>query len=440
MLFAVVAAFGLTWWLGLYVIVREPRERGARRAGAGLLCYGLALAAWQVRGTVAEPWAAPVAAAETALTHLPALLWTGAVLTLVPGGERLERLWARAFTPVALAALGWLTISGWAGEAPAAARVATGALLVAGLTAALVLLVRARPPRVRGLAAVATLFFGLGTALLALPESGPARTLAVLAMDADMTMLGVAIAMSNAFQAGEALWRDMLRSLLAAAAVALVTGGQVALVIALGEPTASLTALLFGVVAVAVGVQTLGGPVQRLLDRIAFPGDPEMRRERAELREFSEALPRREPGPPPFDEAEFTRLTRRALAAYGDLGKLAASPLANLPVIDKRMTGDSPLERAAELRSLLLESIQRLKPRDGEFGTSDEWRFYNVLYYPYVRGLRPYRRGPRPGGLTAEERQAFDWFRREVSERTFYNWQNAAAKLIADDLRRANWQ
>ncbi|GGM70823.1 hypothetical protein GCM10010106_16410 [Thermopolyspora flexuosa] len=98
MLFAGVAAFGLTWWLGLYVIVREPRERGARRAGAGLLCYGLALAAWQVRGTVAEPWAAPVAAAATALTHLPALLWTGAVLTLVPGGERLERLWARAFT------------------------------------------------------------------------------------------------------------------------------------------------------------------------------------------------------------------------------------------------------------------------------------------------------------------------------------------------------
>ncbi|MFC4062454.1 hypothetical protein ACFOWE_29490 [Planomonospora corallina] len=438
MLFAVAAAFGLTWWLGLYVLVRDPRGRGPRRAGLGLLAYGSALAAGQVRAAAGGPEA--LAAAETVLSHLPVLLWTGAVLTLVPGGERLERAWSRGLVPAGLGAIAWLVAAGWGAEAGAAARVATGVLLLAPLAGALVLLVRARPPRVGRLAVVATLFFTLGAALLVLPSPGPAGLLTVLLLDVDMAMLGVAIAMSSAFQAGEALWRDMLRSLLAAAVVMLASGGQVALAVVLGGPTPALAALLFGVVAVAVTVQTLAGPVHRALDRIAFPGDPEIRRERAELLGSSEALPRREAGPPPVDEAEFARLTRRALAGYGDLGKLSSSPLANLPVIDERVTGDSPLERAAELRTLLLESIRRLKPRDGEFGTSEEWRFYNVLYFPYVRGLRPYRRGARRDGLDPVDRQAFDWFLREVPERTLYNWQNAAAKLVADDLRGENWQ
>ncbi|GAA3443312.1 hypothetical protein [Planomonospora venezuelensis] len=451
MLFAVAAVFGLTWWLGLYVIVRDPGERGPRRAGLGLLAYGLALAAGRLRAAAGD--SEVLAAAETVLAHLPVLLWTGAVLTLVPGSERLDRAWSRGLVPITAAALAWLTITGWDSEAGAgeaavagagvAVRAVTGVLLLVPLAGVLALLVRARPPRVGGLVTVATLFFGLGAALLVFPlldPAGPVGTLAVLAIDVDMALLGVAIAMSSAFQAGEALWRDMLRSLLGAVVVMAASGGQVALAIVLGGTSPALAALLFGVVAVAVAVQTLAGPVHRALDRIAFPGDRELRRERAELRDSAEALPRREQGPPPLDEAEFTRLTRRALAGYGDLGKLASSPLANLPVIDKRVTGDSPLERAAELRTLLLESIRRLKPRDGEFGTSEEWRFYNVLYFPYVRGLRPYRRGAGRGGLGPEDRQAFDWFLREVPERTLYNWQNAAAKLVADDLRTENRQ
>ncbi|MEU8380267.1 hypothetical protein [Streptosporangium sp. NPDC048865] len=440
MLFAVAAVSGLTWWLGCYVIARAPRERGPRRAGLGLLAHGAALAVAQVRTAVPGHVAEALGAVETALAYLPALLWTGAVLTLVPGGERLDRIWSRGLVPLTLAALAWLLVSGLGAGASPAARVATGAVLLGALAGVLVPLVRARPPRIGWLVVVATLFFGQGAALLMFPLFGPPGLLTVIAVDVDMILLGVAIAMSSAFQAGEALWRDMLRSLLGAVVVAVASGGQVALAVALGGSTPALPALLFGVVGVAVAVQTLAGPVHRALDRIAFPGDPGIRRERAELRATSEALPRREQGPPPPDDAEFVRLTRRALAGYGDLGKLAASPLANLPVIDARITGDVPLERAAELRHLLLESIRRLKPRDGEFGTSEEWRFYNVLYFPYVRGLRPYRRGAGRGGLTADERRAFDWFVGEVPERTLYNWQNAAAKLVADDLRRENRQ
>ncbi len=82
------------------------------------------------------------------------------------------------------------------------------------------------------------------------------------------------------------------------------------------------------------------------------------------------------------------------------------------------------------------ESIQRLKPHSqGDFGTSDEWRYYNVLYFPYVVGLKPYSRRAEHVGLSPSEQQALEWSRTYVPERTYYNWQNAAACLVAQDLR-----
>ena len=38
-----VVAFGFAWWLGLYLLARDPRKPTLRRAGLGLLAYGLAL-------------------------------------------------------------------------------------------------------------------------------------------------------------------------------------------------------------------------------------------------------------------------------------------------------------------------------------------------------------------------------------------------------------
>jgi hypothetical protein len=124
----------------------------------------------------------------------------------------------------------------------------------------------------------------------------------------------------------------------------------------------------------------------------------------------------------------------------GDLPRLASSPLTRLPGVEQRLAArgapDQPLERAAELRALLTESIARLKPRDGgDFGTSDAWRHYNALHFPYVVGLRPYRRRPSHNGLDPTAQQALDWFGAQVPERTLHNWQNAAAKLVAEDLR-----
>jgi hypothetical protein len=235
--------------------------------------------------------------------------------------------------------------------------------------------------------------------------------------------------------------------LLTAGATALLFGSQVgAAMLAVGGARTPLVALLLGTVGAAITVQVLARPFSAFLDRAAFSGDATLRQSRAELREVADALPRRaEPSPlDDLDDAEFARITRRALAHYGDLSKLVTSPLIMLPAISNRLAArgapDQPLERASELKSLLLASIQRLKPRDGDFGTSDEWRHYNALHFTYVIGIRPYGRRATRDGLDPDARRAFDWFARHVPERTLYNWQTAAARLIATDLRTGEEQ
>jgi hypothetical protein len=170
---------------------------------------------------------------------------------------------------------------------------------------------------------------------------------------------------------------------------------------------------------------------------------------RAELRAAADALPRLNPSLDvlKLDEDEFARLTRRAISHMSDLPRLAASPLTQLPIIESRLIERgaqvNTLERAAELKSLLTECILRLKPEGvaslkGEFGTTGEWRHYNALYFPYVVGLRPYSQNHHADGLSDTERMALAWFRAEVPERTLHNWQNAAAKLIAQQLMETN--
>jgi hypothetical protein len=206
--------------------------------------------------------------------------------------------------------------------------------------------------------------------------------------------------------------------------------------------TFAMLALLLATIAAAIATQTLADPLHNGLDRLALAAFPRLRRARAELRTAASALPRLNESlrPEQLDDDTFIRLTRRALSHLGDLPRLARSPLTRLPLIDTRLARrnarDDTLERAAELKSLLAESIARLKPRgQAKFGTSDEWRYYNALYFPYVIGLKPYSRRAEPEGLSETAREALAWFQTYVPERTLYNWQNSAAQLVAQDLR-----
>lgn len=416
-----VVAFGFAWWLGLYLLARDPRKPTLRRAGAGLLCYGLALAA-------DEPFIDD--RVHTVLLCLPAVLWTGVLLSLLPEPGTHDRVWLRWVLPAALVC------------AVAGAFVpvlAVSVVLPLFWALGLLLTHRARLGAGGGVLVAALLMFGLASGLVLLGYvDGTPRVLLLAGIGLDLLLLGGCVAVLDAFAEGETIRRDMLWSLAIAGGVAVLFGSQVALAQLIVDR--SLALLLYGVVAAAITVQVLARPINALADRFAFRDAPELRQERTDLRDVAAALPRRAPAPLfGLDDAEFVRLTRRALSHYGDLGKLASSPLAALPAIDDRLAAigipDAPLARARELKSLLLETITRLKPSDGEFGTSEEWRHYNALYFYYVVGVRPYSVRTKVTALDPVARKALAWFTDHVPERTLHNWQAAAAKIVAAELR-----
>jgi hypothetical protein len=298
-----------------------------------------------------------------------------------------------------------------------------------------------QPRPVVGYIVVATLFFALGNAILVIPLGLVPSWLALASTGCDVVLLGVAVAMWDAFDEGQALRRDMLRSFVATGVVVVLFAGQALIGMALTGQQTALTVLLFTSVAIAISINVLADPLAGLLDRLAFSRSPDLRADRAALRRTEAALPLRSANPlDSVDEQSFARLTRRALGHYGDLSKLVASPLTALPVLDERLAArgapDQPLERANELKALLADRIARLKPRDGgDFGTTEQWRHYNALYFPYVVGVRAYAQNATAAGLDPVARQAWQWFVTEVPQRSLHNWQNAAARLIAADLR-----
>ena len=387
--------FGFSLWLGLYVISRDPVDSKLRWTGLGLVVYAVVLATGSLM-----PYA-PVAVMrqlgrwQQLLLVAPALCWL-LVLALL-----------------------------WRDEVPLFSRLK-------------------RHPKPAGAILAATLFFSLGLGLFLFPLEWLPRAWVLAGIGIDLLLLGLAIAVLDALDQGEYLLPHLLRSLDYAFFTALLFGGQVALVMVLSTGvTFSMLLLLYTIIAAAILVQTLSGPVQLALDRIAFARWPQVRQAQAQLRAAADAARRVDItlDLDAVDEETFVRLTRRALSHMGDLPRLAASPLTRLPLLEARLVQrDTPantLERAAELKAVLTESIERLKPRDkGDFGSSDEWRYYNALYFPYVVGLKPYSRRAlfnHEGDDTTQ--LALEWFRTQVPQRTLHNWQNAAAQLIARDLR-----
>jgi len=254
--------------------------------------------------------------------------------------------------------------------------------------------------------------------------------------------LDLLLAWRGILAVGEAFWPDLRRSLAAAVLFALLFGVPVALTMALATGiTPAMRGLLLVTLTLALATQVFAELIQRGLDHFAFAGRPQLQQARADLRVSAEVLPKVDETikVTQLENAEFVRLTRRALSHYGDLPRLAASPLTHLPLIDARLAArnaaDNTLERATELKHLLYEAICHLKPpREEPFSPADSWRYYNALYFPYVLGLKPYNRRTDPVELDPTSHQALTWLRTQVPERTLHNWQNAAAKLIAQYL------
>jgi hypothetical protein len=440
--------FTLSAWLGLYLAARDPRKPVLVLTAIGLCGFALVVGLDAVR-TASPAYAQVLSRVEIYLTIIPAVAWFAVLVELSRPGDTSR---ARTREVLLVAGVAALTLFGamLAGSVEGPLRpghwLMFAVISVSTLGAMAVALRRPRRPRrAFGLAITATLFFALGNAILIIPLGLVPSWLALASTSCDVLGLGLAVALWDAFDEGQALRADMLRSFAGSVAVAVLFGGQalIGLAVTRGDPAAqtALTVLLFTSLAVAITVQVLADPLAGVLDRLAFSKSPALRSDRAALRHTGAGLPLRQENPlEGVDDVTFARLTRRALGHYGDLTKLVASPLTALTVIDERLTArgapDHPVERANELKAVLADGISRLKPRDsGDFGTTEEWRYYNSLYFPYVVGVRAYAQNATASGLDPTARQAWQWFVTEVPQRSLHNWQNAAARLIAADLR-----
>ena len=438
--------FTLSWWLGLYLLARDPRKPVLVLAAIGLTSFAAVVALDAVRVVSGSDLLSRV---EIYLVAVPGIAWFAVLVEL----SRPCDTWrSRVGEIMLVAGVATLALVGAviAGSVDGPLRPGHWLMFAVISLSSLGAMVKAvlgpaKPVPVTGFVVIATLFFALGNAILIIPLGLVPSWLALASTGFDVALLGIAVAIWDAFDEGQALRADMLRSFAATAVVSLLFGGQALIGLAVtgqeGTAQTALTVLLFTSLAVAITINVLADPLAGLLDRLAFSRSPGLRADRAALRRTEAALPLRSANPlDDVDDDTFARLTRRALGHYGDLSKLVASPLTALPIIDERLAArgapDQPLERANELKALLADRIARLKPRDGgDFGTTEQWRHYNSLYFPYVVGVRAYAQNATAAGLDPVARQAWQWFVTEVPQRSLHNWQNAAARLIAADLR-----
>ncbi|GBG39396.1 hypothetical protein [Mycobacterium montefiorense] len=440
--------FTLSAWLGLYLAARDPRKPVLALAAIGLCGFALVVGLDAVR-TANPAHAQLLSRVEIYLTAIPGVAWFAVLVELSrpsDGGRTRTRELLLVAGVAALTLFGAMMAGSVEGPLRPGHWVMFAVISISTLGAMAVALRRPRRPRPAvGLAITATLFFALANAILIIPLGLVPSWVALASTSCDVLALGLAVALWDAFDEGQALRNHMLRSFAGSVAVAVLFGGQalIGLAVTRDDPAAqtALTVLLFTSLAIAITVQVLADPLAGVLDRLAFWKSPALRADRAVLRHTGAALPLRQEYPlGDVGDVTFVRLTRRALGHYGDLSKLVASPLTALPVIDERLTArgapDHPVERANELKALLADGISRLKPREGgDFGTTEEWRYYNSLYFPYVVGVRAYAQNATASGLDPTARQAWQWFVTEVPQRSLHNWQNAAARLIAADLR-----
>ncbi|OBC02373.1 hypothetical protein A5784_15765 [Mycobacterium sp. 852013-50091_SCH5140682] len=436
--------FTLSWWLGLYLLARDPRKPVLVCAAIGLTSFAVVVALDAVRLVSGSDLLSRI---EIYLVALPGIAWFAVMIEL----SRPSDTWrARAgefaaIFAVAVAAFAGAALAGSvAGPLRPGHWVMFAVISLASLGAMIKAVIGgAKPGSVVGFIIVATLFFALGNAIIVIPLGLLPSWLALASTGFDVALLGIAVAIWDAFDEGQALRADMRRSILGTLVIAVPFGAQalIGAAVLAGNGRVAMTVLLFTSLAVAVAVEVLADPLAGVLDRLAFSRSPALRADREALRRTEAALPLRSGSPlDDVDDDAFARLTRRALGHYGDLSKLMASPLTALPAIDARLAergaADQPLERANELKALLADRIAALKPRDGgDFGTTEQWRHYNSLYFPYVVGVRAYAQNATAAGLDPVARQAWQWLVTEVPQRSLHNWQNAAAKVIAADLR-----
>jgi hypothetical protein len=291
-----------------------------------------------------------------------------------------------------------------------------------------------------------------------------------------LAALGYGVAHFGLLLDGQNVQRDFVYNLTGIALLNLLYGG----LLALAGPATVVSAL--ALVMLVTFTHTTFDMGRNILDRLFF--SPPERDARAEARDYASALgttpvtastpeleqreqapelidqpleeqPAEDAGSPTLErEKAFPAQVRKALTGLKSPPQLAKSPLLSLALVEQRVarTGqeDNRLNRVVALRELLIEQIEGLRPNsDGSpHRVGEAWRFYNVLYYPYVRELsrksalaeaRRLREERRRNGQRepGELEQVLTWLA-DVDEDTFYKWQRRASDTIATILWEEN--
>lgn len=185
---------------------------------------------------------------------------------------------------------------------------------------------------------------------------------------------------------------------------------------------------------------------RRWLDRLFFSRAEQAAR--SQSREFAVALAST-PTPTPAPtlvaakpDKTWNDAVRRAISGLKNPVQLAQNSLLSSALVSNLLQAkeleDNRLNRSAITRELLLQAIEQLRPdaTSPNLGAGDAWRWYNVLYLPYVREIN--------------RKTAIDWLRRglsdplidasvlswlaDIDEDTFYKWQRRASDVIAAQL------
>ncbi len=441
-------SFSISLWLGFYLLTKRAEDKRFLFTALGLLAYSLSLGLAAFAPETTNP---SLIRLKEAFIFLPSLFWTATLIQLLLEGSSLKmhlyRFWLYSALPLNAILL---SLAFFGVELGSSLRLGLLALLNLAplLLVFLAILGQARkhsPSQPLVFVFVTTLFFALAVAALFLPSGLFPKNGLILGLGFDLLLLGLSIAYYDAFDLGESLLPDMLRSLLSHSLISALFVGQIVLFMVMFGQNTALRLMVFSSLSLSALLQAFASPLQSYLDRLIFAQQPKRQRELSNMRAASDALRRSqtETDFSAMSKETFSHLTRKALSQFADLSRLGSSPLTQLPSITQRLDqkglNADTLNRTQELKQVLLEAILGLKPQsDLDFSPQDEWRHYNVLYFPYILGAKPFNQRSDHAHLDSTAREALEYFRTYVPERTFYNWQKVAASVVAQHIREAN--
>ncbi len=477
-----VVGWGVFLWLGLYLLTRSTR----RSLTIGVILLGLfAQAAFFLSGALAndQPTLVELERLErwfwwSSIVPVAAWFWASSLIhqTLVPAARRRSQIERAGIAIVALLLIVVGNTTSLLLDFARPQSLASGAQTIgagpwyAGFTGFIVLTAvgaaahlaqaaraaQTQDPTIRrhlwALTAGAALF-GVGAALLGLRFALPLTFSPALGYSwilLGLLATGVSLARFALLLDGQSVRRDLLHSL---SEMLILQAIYIAILSRIITFDSASLAALVGLIAITHTTLDRG---RSWLDRLFFSRAERVAR--AESRRYTAVLGTT-PIAAPAEAASSTNVpsspppkawndaVRRAMSGLKNPPQLASNPLLSSALVEAQLlaAGQEPtrLNRVAGLRELLIAQIEGLRPA-GEAGVGDAWRFYNVLYYPYVREInrktainemrRLHEERRRTGaGEPTKHEQVLSWLA-DIDEDTFYKWQRKASDLIAANL------